>query len=552
MSPDWMRLHKKTALIGVWMMVCGCGGAKRAPGDMVFVIESNPANLDPRYATDGTSQRIDRLIFNGLVTRDAQMNLRGDLAESWETPDALTYIFHLKRAIRFHDGRALTSRDIKSTIEYMMNPENRSPKRGSFNMIASIEARDAHTIVFHLKEPYASFLWNMERSAVGIVPEGSGSDFSKKPIGTGPFQFVSQTQDDEVVLEKSHEPLADSRQTQTEEVGNESQGSERTQSASGINQKAAVDTLRSTLATRHSPPVTSSPERMRFRVVPDAIVRALELRKGSADVEMSSLSPDMVQVLAKRSELQVSEEPGTNFAYLGTNLADPILAKKEVRQALAYATDRESVVKYLLRDEARLASGILPPNHWAYEGNVKKYGYDPAEAERLLDAAGFRRAPDGVRMRLTLKVSTQEQARLVGAALQDEWKKVGVALEVRPLELATLLSDLDKGNFQLSYSIWVGANNDPDIFDLVFSSKKTPPNGRNRGHYRNPRVDELIAEIRGEMHQAKRKELCSGVQKILAEELPYVPLWYVDVVSVHRKGMQVELTPTGDFDFLAQ
>ena len=127
-----------------------------------------------------------------------------------------------------------------------------------------------------------------------------------------------------------------------------------------------------------------------------------------------------------------------------------------------------------------------------------------------------------------------------------------MALEVRPLELATLLADLDKGNFQLSYSIWVGANNDPDIFDLVFSSKKIPPNGRNRGRYRNARVDELIAEIRGELRQEKRKALCSEVQKIVAEELPYLPMWYVDQVSVHRKWLKVALTPTGDFDFLAR
>ncbi len=293
-------------------------------------------------------------------------------------------------------------------------------------------------------------------------------------------------------------------------------------------------------------------ERVRFRVVPDAIVRALELRKGSADVEMSSLSPDMVSVLGKWKELEVTEEAGTNFAYLGMNLEDPVLAKKEVRQALAYATDRESLVKYLLRDEARLASGILPPNHWAYDGDVRKYGYDPAEAERLLDVAGFPRRADGVRMRLMLKVSTGEQPRLIGAALQDQWKKVGVTLEVRPLELATLFSDLEKGNFQLSYSIWVGANNDPDIFDLVFSSKKMPPNGKNRGHYRNARVDELIASIRGEMDWGKRKELCGEVQEIVAEELPYVPLWYVDQVSVHRRSLKVELTPTGDFDFLGE
>ena len=504
----------------------GCGRvAKRDAGDVVFVIESSPTNLDPRYGTDGVSQRIDRLLFNGLVKRDSQMELHGDLAEKWENPDPLTYVFHLKPGIKFHDSGPLTSNDVKATIEYMMNPANKSPKRGAFTMIASIEAPDTGTVVFHLKEPYASFLWNLERSAVGIAPADAGPDFGRKPIGTGPFKFVSQAQDEMVVLERNEDYFGAAERNSTENT------------AVGAPSSQGKDTVR----------------RVTFRIVPDAIVRALELRKGSADVEMSSLSPDMIPVLTKRAELQVSEEPGANFAYLGMNLEDTILSHKEVRQALAYATDREALVKYLLHGQARLASGILPPNHWAYEAGVKRYGYDPAEAERLLEAAGFRRAADGKRMTLTLKVSTQEQARLLGAALQDQWKKVGVDLEVRPLETATLFSDLGKGNFQLSYSIWIGANNDPDVFDLVFSSKRIPPNGSNRGHYRNARVDELIAAIRAEMNREKRKELCSEVQKIVAVDLPYVPLWYVDVVSVHRRDMaQVQLTPTGDFDFLGR
>ncbi len=504
----------------------GCGRvAKRDAGDVVFVIESSPTNLDPRYGTDGVSQRIDRLLFNGLVKRDSQMELHGDLAEKWENPDPLTYVFHLKPGIKFHDSGPLTSNDVKATIEYMMNPANKSPKRGAFTMIASIEAPDTGTVVFHLKEPYASFLWNLERSAVGIAPADAGPDFGRKPIGTGPFKFVSQAQDEMVVLERNEDYFGAAERNSTENT------------AVGAPSSQGKDTVR----------------RVTFRIVPDAIVRALELRKGSADVEMSSLSPDMIPVLAKRAELQVSEEPGANFAYLGMNLEDTILSHKEVRQALAYATDREALVKYLLHGQARLASGILPPNHWAYEAGVKRYGYDPAEAERLLEAAGFRRAADGKRMTLTLKVSTQEQARLLGAALQDQWKKVGVDLEVRPLETATLFSDLGKGNFQLSYSIWIGANNDPDVFDLVFSSKRIPPNGSNRGHYRNARVDELIAAIRAEMNREKRKELCSEVQKIVAVDLPYIPLWYVDVVSVHRRDMaQVQLTPTGDFDFLGR
>ena len=513
-----MRLRPLSAifLVALLSLFSGCPAPLRAPGDVIFVIESNPANLDPRYATDGVSQRIDRLIFDGLVTRDSQTNLHGDLAQSWEIPDRLTYVFRLKPGIRFHDGRPLTSTDVKATIDFMMDPANRSPKRGSFTMISSVDAPDPVTVIFHLNEPYASFLWNLEKSAVGIVPAGSTRDFSQHPVGSGPFQFVSQAQDDAVVLAR-----------------NSNYRSLAPPSANGSNSSAVIN-------------------RVTFRVVPDAIVRALELRKGSADVEMSSLSPDMIPVLAKRPELQVSEEPGTNFAYIGTNTVDPILARREVRQALAYATDRESLVKYLLHGQARLATGILPPNHWAYDADVQAYSYDPARAERLLDAAGFPRGPDGSRFHLTLKVSTQEQSRLLGAALQDQWRNIGVALEVRPLEAATLFSDLEKGNFQLSYSIWVGANNDPDIFDLVFSSKKFPPNGRNRGHYHNPRVDELIAQIRAELDPVKRKTLCAEVQKILADDLPYISLWYVDVVSVHNKNLRVSLTPTADYDFLAQ
>ncbi len=504
--------HKQQPALILWLVAAlgvlgagGCSPSRADRGPLVLLIESNPANLDPRFATDGVSQHLDGLIFSSLVARDEQMNLRGDLAESWETPDPLTYVFHLRRGVRFHDGSAVTAGDVKATFDFVLNAANRSPKRGGFRLIERVEAAGANTAIFHLKAPYASFLWSVSRPAIGIVPANAGGDFSRTLVGSGPFRFVSQAQDDEVILAANPDYFGG------------------------------------------APAVA----RLRARVVPDAIVRALELRKGSADLEVSSLSPDMIPVLARRPELGVSERAGTNLNYLGFNMEDGLVGRREVRQALAYATDRETLVRYLLHGQARIATGVLPPNHWAHEPNVAQYALDGGRAEALLDAAGFPRKANGVRMHLLLKTSTEEQARLIGAALQEQWRHVGVELEVRPLELATLLSDSIKGNFQINLLRWVGANNDPDIFEFVFSSKRFPPDGANRGHYRNARMDELTDEIRVEMDREKRKALCSEAQKIAAEDLPYLPMWFGDAVSVHQRNLgDLALSPSGDFDFL--
>ncbi len=551
-----------------------------------FLIESGPANLDPRFATDGQSQRIVGLVFSGLVERDEQMNLRGDLAESWENPDPLTYVFHLRTGVKFHDGRTLTSGDVKATFDFMLKAENGSPKRGAFRAVESIATPDARTVVFRLKEPYASFVWNLARPAIGIVPADAGADFGGRLIGTGPFRFVSQAHDEEVVLERNPDYFQRKKERERFDTEGAEVGAQSAQRREGKTARSEA-TLRGTseqagAATGQSgdwrsreknPPFAQGAQsgapsekdtgrnaeergrvqRVVFRIVPDAVTRALELSKGSGDVEMSSLSADMIPVLAKQKDLAVSERAGTNLAYIGINLQDAILALKEVRQALAYATDRDLLIKYLLHGQAQAASGLLPPNHWAYESDVRTYGYDLAKAERLLDEAGFARKSDGMRFKLTLKVSTEEQARLIGAALQDLWKKAGVDLEVRPLEIATLFADLGKADFQLSYSKWIGANNDPDIFAYVMSTKRFPPDGANRGHYRNAQMDLLTEEIGREMDREKRKALCSLVQKMAAEDVPFIPLWFTDVVSVHRRSMgEIALTATGDYEFLGE
>ena len=400
---------------------------------------------------------------------------------------------------------ALTSADVKATFDFIMNPANKSPKRGALRLVTSVEAPDDATVIFHLSQPYASFSVNLIPSAIGIVPANASADFSRHPIGSGPFRFLQQSQDEEVVLERNPEYFHD------------------------------------------APRIA----RVRFRVVPDGVVRALELRKGSADLEMSSLSPDIIPVLARQPDLAVSDRTGANFSYLGFNLEDAVLSHREIRQALALATDREALIRYLLRGQAKLAGGALPPDHWAAEPNVAQYPYDPARAEQVLDAAGFPRKQDGIRAHLTLKCSTEEQARLIGAAFQEQWRRVGIQLELRPLELATLFSDVAKGNFQITYQRWVGANTDPDFFEYAFSSKRFPPDGANRGHYHNARVDALTDQIRVEMNQERRKALCSEVQKILADDLPYLPLWFNDVVSVHRRSLcPLDLPSTGNYNFL--
>jgi peptide/nickel transport system substrate-binding protein len=478
------------------------------PGVVNFLIETMPTNLDPRIGTDAVSQRLDSLIFSSLVELDAQRIPRGDLAEKWETPDPVTYIFHLRSGVKFHDGRQLTSADVKYTFDSILDRSITSPKRGSLALIQSIDAPDASTVIFHLKEPYAGFLWEIARPAIGIVPAGSGVDFSGRLTGTGPFRFVSAEQDDNVILDSNRDYFGGAPQI----------------------------------------------SRVQFRVVPEAIVRALELRKGSADVEVNSLTADMIPVLRQQPTLDVTDNPGTNYQYLAFNLENATLAKREVRQALAYATNRDEIIKYLYRGQARPADGPLPSSSWGYDPDIRKYEYNPQQAEHLLDAAGFPRQPamGGMRVKLSLKTTTEESSRLLATVLQEQWRKVGIDLDVRPLEFATLFSDMARGSFEIFTLRWIGANNDPDtFFEYVFDSRKIPPSGANRGHYRNPEVDALLDRARVESDREKRRELFSKVQKIIAEDLPYVSLWFMDNVSVHRKRISgVQLSPTGDYDFL--
>jgi peptide/nickel transport system substrate-binding protein len=495
-------------LVLVFLCVSLLSCSKRPDANtLVMIIESSPTNLDPRVGTDAQSERIDELIFDPLVHRDEHFNMVPWVAEEWEIPDPKTYIFHLRQGIHFHDGRPLTSRDVKWTLDSVRDGSLTTLKTTTYKLIERVDAPNDSTVIIHLSEPDGTLLYNVSDGAFGIVPYGSGKPFNRHPIGSGPFTFVSQDPDTEVVLRRNDNYWG---------------------------QRAQV-------------------ERVRLTIVPDATTRALELRKGSADISPGgSLSADMVGTLRGYRNLEVEQQPGTILAYLAFNLRDPILKDVRVRQALAYAIDRGAVLHYLFGDEGRLADSVLPPQHWAYNGNVAHYPYDPGKANQVLDAAGYARGSNGVRFHLTMKTSTEETTRLLAAVMQQQLRQVGIALDIRSFEFATFYADVMKGAFQLYSLRWVGGNEDPDIFYYAFHSSSFPPKHANRSYYVNPEMDRLIEAGRSTVDQEKRKQIYAQVQQILARDLPYINLWYFDNVVVHSARVRdLHINPAGNYDFLA-
>ncbi|HZD33071.1 MAG TPA: ABC transporter substrate-binding protein [Candidatus Angelobacter sp.] len=477
---------------------------KPDPNTVVVIIESSPTNLDPRVGIDAQSERIDELLFDSLVRRDDHFELQPWLAERWEIPDPQTYVFHLRPDVKFHDGKPLSSRDVKWTLDSLLTGKIRSSKAAAYSKIAAVEAPDADTVIIRLKEPQASLLWNLSDGAIGIVPYDSGEDFTRHPIGSGPFRFVSAQQDKEVVIERNPDYWA----------------------------------------------APAKLQRVEFNVIPDATTRALELRKYSADVAINSLTADTVVALRGDPGLEVMQSPGTIYSYLAMNLRDPVLKDMRVRQALAYAIDVQPIIRYLLRGQAQPAFSILPPEHWAYDGDVERYPYDPARARRILDDAGYP-ANNGVRFRIVMKTSSDDATRLMAAVLQQQLREVGVALDIRTFEFATFFSDVTKGAYQMYSMRWIGGNQDPDIFEYVFDTASFAPKRANRTFYSNPRVDALIREGRTTLDQPQRKIIYAELQQIVARELPYINLWYLDNVLVHTKRIRgIEVSPSGNYDFL--
>jgi peptide/nickel transport system substrate-binding protein len=496
----------------VWVLGVAAAGCteRQQPSDpnvITVATRLGPNSLNPMKANDEGTARLSQLVFESLMDVGDDLNASPTLAERVETPDPLTYLVHLRRGVTFHDGRAMTSRDVVFTYARFLDPAYVSPHKGAFTVMTGVKAVDDYTVAFTLKEPFPAFpVSNLV--PIQVVPEGvDDAALAAQPIGTGPYRFVRYDVDDKVILAPYE-------------------------------------------GYWNGAPANGG---LVLKIVPDDTMRGLEMRKGTADLMINDVPPDIAYQFERTDEARIIREPGLDFSYLGFNMADPVLADARVRQAIGYAIDRDAIVKYLRRGMAQVATGLIPPQHAFYEPDIHTFSYDPERAMRLLDEAGYRDpdGPDGPlpRLRLTLKISTNEEIRLQSTVIQQDLRRVGIDLDVRSYEFATMFADVVSGNFQIMSLIWVGgAMIDPDILRRVFHSQQVPPNGFNRGRYSNPEVDRLLDEASMSLDEAQRRRLYGEAQKIIAADAPYIPIWNRQNVIVSQRTLAgLHINPVGDF-----
>ncbi len=451
---------------------------------------------------DAHSSRIGGLVFVSLTRAGNRGNREPYLASHWRQVTPTTYIFELRPDMVFHDGQPVTAADVAATYDSILDPAIRSPKRGTLSAVASVEATGLQQVTFRLAHRDAAF---MEATGIGILPADSvGGEVleARELVGSGPYRIATYVADDKVILE-------------------------------------AFDGFAEGVPTIGT---------IEVRSVPDGVMRALELRHGSVDFVQNAIDPDSVVWLEENQEnLQVLRGPYDAFQYLGFNLRHEALGDRRVRAAIAHAIDREAIVDHLLRGQAQVASGLLPPHHWAYAEPRRSLRYSPRRARMLLDGAGWR-DPDGSgprpRMTLSYKTTTVELRRRIAQVLAAQLADVGIELEIESHEWATFFADIRKGNFHLYSLAWVGIS-DPDIYRMVFHSQMIPPEGNNRGHYRDPAIDKLTEH--GRRKTRRRAEIYAQVQRRTARTLPYLPLWWPENVVVASTRLEgFELHPSGD------
>ncbi len=415
-------------LITCILLACQPSTPKQA---ISFAVAQAPLNLDPRYATDAASERVNRLIYQPLVDFDNASKPAWILARG-DTINDTNYRFTLIKPAVFHHGKALTSADVKATYESLLALKD-APHTAEFSHIQAIHTPDDKTVIFQLKHADKHFV---SKLILGILPQdliAQHHDFSRQPVGSGAFKF-----------EAWHKHLHLKRLSDGQVVS--------------------------------------------FTEVKDPTVRVLKLLRGEADLIQGDLPPELVRYLKTKSNIEVLEGVGANFSYLGLNMQDPILKQHNVRLALAHGIDRKAIIQHAMVGGTRQAGAILPPEHWAGNAQLKAYDYDPEKSKQLLLKAGIK-----LPLKLVYKTSTDAQRVRLATILQAQMRVAGIDLEIQSLDWGTFFQDVKQGNFQLYGLTWVGIKT-PEIYSKAFGSSYFPPNGFNRGRYIDADLDALISK----------------------------------------------------------
>ncbi len=452
------------------------------------------AGADPRYAISNHDSKLSKLVHAGLTAVDTvNLEPRLELASKIDRIDDLTWDVEVRPDARFSDGKPVTAAAVAYTYSSMLAPDSDSLfHKGFTERFSSVVARSERVVRFTLKEPLATFLTDLD---FGII--------SKEGKGAGPY---------------------------------------------------VVDELTSTHVVLGRNPYYfgAKPEvpHVEIKFVRDASARLLMLVGGSADLIQNSVRLDLLDDLRDRPRVQLASAPSVLLTYLLMNNTDKLLSDLRVRQAIALAIDRPAIIAAKFGGRAKLATGLLPPGHWAYADDVVHWNRDLARARQLLDDAGLRDPDgDGPRPRATLVYKTSSDAFRVTVArvIAAQLSEIGLEVEVRSFEFATFFADIKKGSYQLA-SMQTGEISEPDYYFMYFNSSRIPdpsnPDGGNRWRYKNPEVDRLTVLGRHELDRAKRKLIYGEVQRLVAADVPIVPLWHEDNVVLSNGDVQgYEITP---------
>ena len=458
--------------------------AQPARGVVRIGTEVDAQSLDPRLQRETTGYRLNNLLYSGLVALDQQLVPRPDLATSWENPDPRTWIFHLRRDAKFHDGRPVTASDVVFTISTILDPAFNARFRSLYTPIDAIVASDDFTVRITLKEPYAPLLSYLD---VGIVPKHlveTGRDLNTQPIGSGPFRFVRWDRGNRIVLEANPDYFG---------------GRPR---VNGIE----------------------------FVVVPDNTARAQALEAGDLELIQSPLSPRDIQRLDRNQRFAHAALPGLGVTYLNFNTRNEPLSDPRMRRALAMLVDQATIVNQIYEGTDKVATSLLLPSlGWSYSADIRQPGFDVAGAKALLAEIGWRPGAGGVltrdgrRLSITLSTHSEDTSRVQAVELiQNVMREAGIDVRVQISDWPAFSTGVQNGQHEVALLGWLLLV-DPDR--LLYAQLHSQGN-LNWGRYSNPQADAALERGRSALNQADRAAAYRDATRILAQEVPYYVISY--------------------------